>query len=130
MLIFYCLRYETPQPGGPGPRIHIPQEQVSAVGLPGTGFPLRRLLRLAGIRWRYSNPPLHGCSRSIPYVASARTAYKTPLLTVPSLLRATFLSDGSDNITILLQSNGGLLLILFLGLFRKVPIDLFTHVCK
>jgi hypothetical protein len=24
-------------------------------------FPFRRLLRLAGSRWRYSNPPAHGC---------------------------------------------------------------------
>jgi hypothetical protein len=24
---------------------------------PGTGFPFRRLLRLAGLRWRYLNPP-------------------------------------------------------------------------
>jgi hypothetical protein len=24
--IFYCLRFETPQPGGPGPRIYILQE--------------------------------------------------------------------------------------------------------
>jgi hypothetical protein len=24
---------------------------------PGIGLPLRRLLRLAGLRWRYSNPP-------------------------------------------------------------------------
>jgi hypothetical protein len=37
-----------PQPGMPGPRIymqHIP--------------PFCRLLRLAGLRWRYSNPPPH-----------------------------------------------------------------------
>jgi hypothetical protein len=27
---------------------------------PGTGFPFRLLLRLAGLRWRYSNPPPHG----------------------------------------------------------------------
>jgi hypothetical protein len=26
---------------------------------PGTGFSFRRLLRLAGLRWRYSNPPPH-----------------------------------------------------------------------
>jgi hypothetical protein len=37
-----------PQPGGPGPRIYIPQEQGGPVIPPGTGFPLRRLLRLAG----------------------------------------------------------------------------------
>jgi hypothetical protein len=28
--------------------------------LPDTGFPSRCLLRLAGLRWRYSNPPPHG----------------------------------------------------------------------
>jgi hypothetical protein len=27
---------------------------------PGNGFPFRRLLRLAGLRWRHSNPPPHG----------------------------------------------------------------------
>jgi hypothetical protein len=37
-----------PQPGRPGPRIYIPQEQVGPVIAPGTGFPLCRLLRLAG----------------------------------------------------------------------------------
>jgi hypothetical protein len=36
-----------PQPEGPGSRIHILQEQGSLVIPPGTGFPLRRLLRLA-----------------------------------------------------------------------------------
>jgi hypothetical protein len=36
-----------PQPGGPGPHIYISLEQG-------------RLLRLAGLQWRYSNPPPHG----------------------------------------------------------------------
>jgi hypothetical protein len=36
-----------PQPGGPGSRIYIPQEQGGPVIPQGTGFPLRRLLRLA-----------------------------------------------------------------------------------
>jgi hypothetical protein len=36
-----------PQPGGPGPCIYIPQEQGGPVIPPGTGFPFRRLLRLA-----------------------------------------------------------------------------------
>jgi hypothetical protein len=44
-------------------------------------FPFRRLLRLAGSRWRYSTPPPHG--RTLIYTCpdyniSARTAYKTP----------------------------------------------------
>jgi hypothetical protein len=45
---------------GPGPRIYIPQEQGGPVITPGTGFPFRRLLRLAGLRWRHSNPPPSG----------------------------------------------------------------------
>jgi hypothetical protein len=46
-----------PQPGGPGFRIYIPQEQGGPVIPPGTGFPFCRLLRLAVLRWRYFNPP-------------------------------------------------------------------------
>jgi hypothetical protein len=53
-----------PQPGGPGPRIYIPQEQGGPVIPPATGFRFRRLLRLAGLRWRYSNLPPHGDSPS------------------------------------------------------------------
>jgi hypothetical protein len=48
-----------PQPGGPGPRIYIPQEQDGPVVPPGTGFHFCRLLRLAGLRWRYWTPPPH-----------------------------------------------------------------------
>jgi hypothetical protein len=48
-----------PQPGGPGSCIYIPQEQGGPVIPPGTGFLLLRLLRLAGLRWRYSNPPTY-----------------------------------------------------------------------
>jgi hypothetical protein len=42
------------EPGGPGPRIYIPQEQGGPVVPPGTGLPFRRLLRPPGLRWRYS----------------------------------------------------------------------------
>jgi hypothetical protein len=49
-----------PQSGGQGPCIYIPQEQGGPVIPPGTGFPFLRLLRLAGLRWRYSNPPPRG----------------------------------------------------------------------
>jgi hypothetical protein len=52
-----------PQSGGPGPRIYIPQEQGCLVINPGTGFPFNRLLRLAGIRRKYSNPPPQGIIR-------------------------------------------------------------------
>jgi hypothetical protein len=58
-------RLRLPQPGGPGSRIYIPQEQGGTVIPPGTGFPLSRLLRLAGLRWRYSNPPPTWRDRSV-----------------------------------------------------------------
>jgi hypothetical protein len=54
--IIYCLIWD-PQPGGSGFRIYIPQEQGGPVILPGTGFPLRRLLGLIGLWWRCSKPP-------------------------------------------------------------------------
>jgi hypothetical protein len=56
-----------PQPGGPGPRIYTPQERGGPVMPPGTGFPFCRLLRLAGLRWRYSNPPPHGLRSRISF---------------------------------------------------------------
>jgi hypothetical protein len=40
-----------PRPGVPGPRIYISQEQGCPDIPPGTGFPYRCLLRLAGLRW-------------------------------------------------------------------------------
>jgi hypothetical protein len=49
-----------PQPGGPGPRTYIPPEQGGPVIPSSTGFPFRRLLRFAGLRWKYSNPPPRG----------------------------------------------------------------------
>jgi hypothetical protein len=48
-----------PQPAGPGPRIYIPQEQGRPIMPPSTEFPFLRLLRIAGLRWRFSNPPPH-----------------------------------------------------------------------
>jgi hypothetical protein len=46
-----------PQTGGPRPCIYIPQEQGGKVITPGTRFPFRHFLRLAGLWWRYSNLP-------------------------------------------------------------------------
>jgi hypothetical protein len=37
-----------------------PQEQGGPVVPPGSGLAFRLLLRLAGLRWRYSTPPPHG----------------------------------------------------------------------
>jgi hypothetical protein len=62
--IFYCLIWDSSNLEGHVQYLYLPQEQGCPVILPGTGFPFRRLLRLAGLRWRYSNPPLHGNSGS------------------------------------------------------------------
>jgi hypothetical protein len=45
---------DSPNLGVTGLRIYIPQEQVGPVIPPGTAFSFRYLLRLAGLRWRYS----------------------------------------------------------------------------
>jgi hypothetical protein len=40
------------------------QERGGPIMPPDTGFPCHRLLRLSGLRWRYSNPPPNGPSQS------------------------------------------------------------------
>jgi hypothetical protein len=80
-------------PGGPGHRTYIPQKQGGPVTPSDTVFSLRRVLWLAGLRWRYSKPPPYGHTVSRPWsslcIASARTAQKTPLLVVTQLLCVT-----------------------------------------
>jgi hypothetical protein len=67
------------QPGGPGTRIYSPQEQGGPVMTPGTGFPSRRLLRHAGLRWRYSNPPSHGISELFSQSVILRPTVSRPV---------------------------------------------------
>jgi hypothetical protein len=66
-----------------GTRDHILLSQI-------WDFPFRRLLRLAGSRWRYSTPPPHGCMRlcvvSSAYIGVMWTGYQTSFLKVPFLL--------------------------------------------
>jgi hypothetical protein len=65
--IFYSLKLETP----PIWRVRFPYVYPPGTGwpiyTPGTGFPFRRLLRLAGLRWTYSNPPPRGMNNSLNY---------------------------------------------------------------
>jgi hypothetical protein len=93
--IFYCLRFETPQPGRQGPRIYIPQKQGSPVISPDTEFQFHRLLRLAGIRWRYSNPPPRGvaysCSSCAPYNRSVRTTVESSAFKSSTIVTHGFL---------------------------------------
>jgi hypothetical protein len=53
--LYFCLRFETPSTCRyRSPYLH-PKEQESPVILPDAGLPSRPLLRLVGLRWRYSN---------------------------------------------------------------------------
>jgi hypothetical protein len=52
---FTVLYSRVSQLGGTGPRIYIPQKQDGLIIPPGTGFPFRRLLRLAGLPGRSSH---------------------------------------------------------------------------
>jgi hypothetical protein len=53
---------DSPKPGGPGPCIYIPRQQDDPVIPPFTGFPFRRLLILAKLRWRIRLRLHTGCS--------------------------------------------------------------------
>jgi hypothetical protein len=57
MTIFCCLRFEISSTWRSRPLYLYPQKQGDPVIPPGTGFPIRLLPRLAGLRWRYSTPP-------------------------------------------------------------------------
>jgi hypothetical protein len=68
-----------------GTREHILLSQIQ-------DFLLRRLLRPAGLGWRYSNPPPHeSLNQSITcplFIPSGRTEYRSPPPTVLLLFRA------------------------------------------
>jgi hypothetical protein len=53
----------------------VPQERGSPVISSGTGFPFRRLLRLARLRWRYSNLPLRGSATSFKVKVTLRLVF-------------------------------------------------------
>jgi hypothetical protein len=67
-----------------GTRDHILLSQIR-------DYPFRRLLRLAGLRWRYSTPPAHGISfvteLNSPFITSRRTEQRQPPRTVHLLMR-------------------------------------------
>jgi hypothetical protein len=57
--VFYCLIWGSPNLEGQVPIFISPRNRVAQLH-PGHWVPFCRLLRLAGLRWRYSNPPPHG----------------------------------------------------------------------
>jgi hypothetical protein len=58
--IFYCSVWDSPKPGGPGPRIYILQKQGGPVLPQSTVFPFVASYDSQGLRWRYPIPPPHG----------------------------------------------------------------------
>jgi hypothetical protein len=76
--IFYCLIWDSPNLEGQVPVFISPKERGGPVIPPGTGFPFCRFLRLAGQRWRYSNPLPHrvvlGITNRLRCFAKTRTA--------------------------------------------------------
>jgi hypothetical protein len=68
MTIFYCIIFETPPTWrARSPYLGPPGTEWPSY-TPGTGLPFRRLLRLAGLRRRYSQPSPHGFSIHCPAV--------------------------------------------------------------
>jgi hypothetical protein len=55
-----CFIWDSPNLEGKIPVFLSLQEQGGPVMPSGTSFHFRRLLRLTGLCWRYSNPPPHG----------------------------------------------------------------------
>jgi hypothetical protein len=62
-LLYNCC-WSSPGQSFSGPRDHILLSQIRDI-------PFRRLLRLAGLRWRYSTPPPHGINAQ-PFITATR----------------------------------------------------------
>jgi hypothetical protein len=77
------------QPGGLGSCIYIHQGQDGPVITPGCWSPFRCLLRLAGLRWRYSNLPPQANFRNASW-SSLWATRKAPLPAVTPLLHVTW----------------------------------------
>jgi hypothetical protein len=54
--IFCCLTWDFPNLEGQVPVFISPRNKMAEIYSPGTGFLFCSLLRLVGLRWRYSNP--------------------------------------------------------------------------
>jgi hypothetical protein len=99
MTTFYCLTFESPPTWGARSPYLYPPEQGSPFIPPGTGFPFRRLLLLAGLRWRYSTPPQHGSIissglGSLLY-SLGRIQQETPFPNNPFIVACVFAAAGT-----------------------------------
>jgi hypothetical protein len=70
-------------------RVRVPWDSLPYFTVSDVRLLFRRLLWLAGLRWRYSTPPPHWLTS--PYIASSRTTQKThplPSNGCPLLIRS------------------------------------------
>jgi hypothetical protein len=63
-------------------------------------FPFRRLLRLAGLRWRYSTPPPHGILTRLPQLSSDSVAPIVFLLSCLNCLLTRLSSQSQVKVTL------------------------------
>jgi hypothetical protein len=87
-----------PQPGGPGPRIYMPQEEGGPVIPPGTGFPFRSLVRISGLGWRYSNPLPRGIYKAAELLYDWRFAANQFILATNPLRLTTSIFFSTEHL--------------------------------
>jgi hypothetical protein len=79
---------------GQGPVFIFPRNRVAQLYPPGAGFPFCRLLRFAGIRWKYSNPPPGGVEAPLcpisPYISQEQDGPVIPPQVLGSLFVASY----------------------------------------
>jgi hypothetical protein len=68
--ICYCLIRDSHNLEGQARVFISPTDRVAQLYPPYTGFPFCRLLRLAGLRWIYFNPPPHGSTTDSSYIST------------------------------------------------------------
>jgi hypothetical protein len=75
--ILYCHIWDSPNLEGQVPVFISPRNRVAQLYPRALGSFLRRLLRLARLGWRYSNPPRTWRARS-PYIYPSGTGWSSP----------------------------------------------------
>jgi hypothetical protein len=87
------------KPGRSGLCIYVRQWKGSPIVTPGTRFPFRRLLWLAGLMWKHSNPLSRNVSAS--YEFQNNNIFHTPLSAASrSKSRGPVTSDANTNLSI------------------------------